>query len=113
MWTGGFPEPLTFSLRAARQLLLLPPGRYRFGFQTRSEGGASANDLSWTVVCAPDRRELLERRIAPQASWKEAFGEFTVPAGCPAQWLNLTARDGSRRSAAVLWFDEISISRPG
>lgn len=69
----------------ARQLLLLPPGTYRLA--SRVAGGSNhPESLYWLVRCDKAKGELGRVRLDLAArGWT-----FEVPAGCPAQWLELT-----------------------
>ena len=92
---GGFAEPGNGSLRVlhygredvalASQLLLLPPGRYRFS--APASGSAAAGALAWTLSCAGGK-------ILFEISPGEAVSAmFDVPAdGCTAQRLALKGR---------------------
>lgn len=89
---GGFAEPGDGSMRVlhygregvnlARQLLLLPPGRYRFS--APASGTAAAGGLAWALTCSGGK-SLFE--VEPAKAQSIAF---EVPAGdCPAQQLVL------------------------
>lgn len=70
----------------ARQLLLLRPGLYRL---TMSEAGnaSHARALTWSLRC--DRTQTPFAAIPVDVAAARPWS-FTVPAGCPAQWLELT-----------------------
>ena len=69
----------------ARQLLLLPPGRYRLS--APATGGDGVDSLLWLVRCdGPPPAELGRATIRPGGL------AFEVPANCPAQWLELVGR---------------------
>lgn len=86
----------------ARELLLLRPGIYRMTMSA-SGNAADARALTWSVRC--DRSQTpfaaVPLDVASARSWT-----FTVPAGCPAQWLELSgvSSDVARQS-------EVSIGR--
>jgi hypothetical protein len=69
----------------ARQLLLLGPGRYRISAPASGSDGAGA--LYWVVRCDQGQGEL-----ARAAAGRGGL-VFEVPASCPAQWLELNARE--------------------
>lgn len=76
----------------ARQLLLLPPGRYRLAGEVTGELG-SGSSIAWTVTCAPGKQQVLDLALGKKASDNKVAGDFVVPAqGCAAQWLELTGR---------------------
>lgn len=66
----------------ASQLLLLPPGTYRF--ETRVKGQVAPGSLVWRIRCAKGNL-LTEKALDLQT---EAM-IFTVPSACAAQWLQL------------------------
>lgn len=77
----------------AKQLLLLPTGRYRVVTQARfdpvsNENGAAP--LSWTLTCAPDGPVLNELAVTLDGTARRTVGTpFVVAAGCQAQTLSL------------------------
>lgn len=91
----------------ASQLVLLPPGSYRFvsaysGLQ-RSPGPA----LVWSINCANQADRVLGRIELPESgpAQRRAGFAFTVLSGCPAQQLRLVGQAGefpSPVSATIL-----------
>jgi len=89
---AGFAEPGNGSLRVvhygrenaalAAQLLLLPPGRYRFAAPVSGTPAPAA--LAWVVTCAGARDSLAQQDVSTRAPLA-----FEVPANCPAQVLEL------------------------
>lgn len=89
---AGFAEPGNGSMRVlhygresatlASQLLLLPPGRYRFAAAVA--GAPAPGALSWVVTCAGGRTGLAQRDLAAKVPL-----DFQVAADCPAQLLEL------------------------
>jgi hypothetical protein len=75
------------NLVLAGQLLMLEPGPYRLSMRV---GGPSppAKSLSWTLACLSPRRELASVNLASARNGQLA-ADFFVPAGCPAQQLEL------------------------
>jgi hypothetical protein len=80
----------------ARQLLLLPPGRYRLNAPSSSADGSGA--LHWLVRCDQGAGEITRAPVG------QGGLTFTVPAGCPAQWLELNGRasDFGRQSDTAI-----------
>ena len=69
----------------ASQLLLLPPGRYRFGVGV--SGSVAGGALNWRLRCLPRASRLMQLSLAGTGP---AQAGFEVPAdGCPAQQLEL------------------------
>lgn len=76
----------------ARQLLLLPSGRYTLAGEVTGELG-SGGSIAWTVTCAPEKQKVLDLALGKRAQDNIVAGQFVVPReGCPAQWLELTGR---------------------
>lgn len=73
----------------ASELLLLPPGGYRLQMQLGAE--AHPELLHWSIRCdkSPDPVSSVRIDQAARGGWS-----FQVPAGCPAQWLELSGRSG-------------------
>jgi len=85
------------------QLLVRPPGRYLLTWRERVDPGDSGR-LFWRVRCA-ETNEILARASPPVAGWRAV--SLTVEArgaGCPAQWLELAAEPGERRSPVTGWY---------
>jgi hypothetical protein len=94
----------------ARQLLLLPPGAYRMSM-TVAGGSQGAHPLTWSVRCdgaqAPVAAIPLD--VAGARPWS-----FAVPAGCPAQWLELSgvSADVERQSEVTIRNLKLMRERP-
>lgn len=95
----------------ARQLLLLPPGRYRLSGRGGVTGADSTTLPLWSVSCAEktDASEYARGPLpATQGELRPFGGEFIIPAGCRAQWLLFRARAGGATEALLT---NVSISR--
>lgn len=92
----------------AAQMLTLPGGRYRLSLQVR-EGSGDPESLSWTVTCLPGLRILL--RLPGQTSIGPIASEFEVPAGCPAQQLELVTSPNEFGRPATRTFDSLMLRR--
>lgn len=70
----------------ADQLLLLSPGSYRMSMRLLGDS-AHARALNWSVWCDKAAAPVASVRLdaAAASGWV-----FTVPPGCPAQWLKLS-----------------------
>ena len=102
-----------------RQLMLLPPGDYRFSGNVRAQDLRAERGLQWEISCAEAQNNVLGRtdlvaRTAAGASFSVAF---TVPQqDCRAQWLRLDipARVASERQIeGQVWYDNFQIARAG
>lgn len=98
----------------AEQLTSMPPGDYRFFAEARTELGDPGARLAWTVTCASGGTMAANFPASPSqptpGTWATLSAGFTVPEGCPAQWLRLVTRADDRRSPTLVWFDRITIS---
>ena len=96
-----------------RQVLLLTPGRYVLVGQTRSETPMVDTRLAWRAVCAGSGRVLTgpsSNTGEGTTDWKFFRVAFTVPhENCQAQWLQLAAVPGDRRTSIAAWFDNLGI----
>ena len=83
----------------AQQLTLLPPGAYRMTMAV--DGDLSrAGALSWSVRCDRSPKPFASLNLGAAArGWV-----FAVPAGCPAQWLELsgTSSDVSQQTEVTI-----------
>lgn len=70
----------------ARQLLLLRPGPYRVSMRVAGKTGASGS-LNWSLKCNSVETPFaaISLDVAATRPWR-----FDVPAGCDAQWLELS-----------------------
>jgi len=99
--------------RAARQLLMLPLGRYTISGRYRQED-ESAAAFEWRLNCMEGGPSLIRLRIPsadarPTGEWMAFSTSWEVPAGCTAQQLDLIPRPTDRRSPLVMWFDDLVI----
>jgi len=91
----------------ASQLLLLPPGAYRLRFQLA--GGATHPEaLSWSIRCdkAPAQLSSVAVDTASAHGWT-----FQIPAGCGAQWLELSGRSGDITQQSDATITNLSLGR--
>ena len=92
----------------AKQMVLLPPGRYRLVTQARFEPVSNDNGappLTWTLVCAADGTALNALAVPLDGGAKRTVGEtFQVLPDCDAQTLSLkvnSADFAKRLSGAI------------
>lgn len=122
----GFAEPLSgdgglsveYAGRAravlASQLLLLAPGRYDFAFEAEGRADGEDSRLVWSLACHPGDRMLVEVPIAGVEFTPKSFrASFTVPAGCPGQWLRLTGRSAEFPKDQTVTVRGLRIARAG
>lgn len=100
----------------ARQRTFLEPGDYRLEAASRIESGSPSGRIVWAVTCASEERARFTLpAVAPasrsQTSWAVQRGDFSIPAGCTNQWLELRGQPLDSRSQMAVWFDAVSISR--
>jgi hypothetical protein len=100
-----------------RQMLALPPGRYRLSGRARPENLRTDRGLAWTVLCANAASTPLGETepLRGHGEWREFSMAFEVPAqGCGGQWLTLALRARiapEQRVGGVAWYDSLRITR--
>ena len=90
----------------ARQLLVLPPGRYRLSMAVAGNpdrGGA----LNWSIRCSASQSPF--SGISLEALRKQAWS-FTVPANCGAQWLELSGVSGEIEQPSDFVMSKLKLS---
>ncbi len=101
----------------ARQLLVLPPGRYRLLGQARTERFGSTFGLTWTLRCAEGSKAISGETgpINQSPGWAPIAAEFEVRGSdCSAQWLTLEqAAHRPIATGGTIWFDDLQILRAG
>lgn len=103
---GGFADATV-----ARQLLLLPPGRYRLSSKARLLDGA-AMALEWRLSCERGAR-LLALPLSPGLAGVDEAAEFAVPEACPGQRLSLIVYGDDRRSPSMAEVGEVRLQPVG
>ena len=98
-----------------RQMLALPPGRYRLSLRARADGLRSGPGLVWEVSCVTGG-EILGRTepLRGEVPWKELHTDIEVPDGCEGQWLalRLPARiEAEQQIGGRAWFDDLKMTR--
>ena len=96
-----------------RQMLILPPGRYRLSGRADVESGTAPGSLGWSIDCATTSDVFA--RIDTPATASGAWAPFSVelnipPARCPAEWLELTTDAGDMRKDLVIWYDDLAVT---
>ncbi len=80
--------------QVATQLLMLGPGRHRLVTASLTPPNDPPNAPFWTVTCAGEGGAQIALLSQPDETNRASAIEFTVPAGCAAQWLALNVRGG-------------------
>ena len=93
----------------ASQLLLLPAGTYRLRMQVVG-APVHAEALRWSMRCDKAREPFASVAIADAASrgWT-----FKVPAGCSAQWIELSGRSGDVAQQSDVTIGGLALNRAG
>lgn len=93
----------------ATQLLLLTPGEYRLSMQLSGDA-ARARSLNWSVWCdkASEAVGSVTLDAAAQHGW-----QFSVPAGCRAQWLKLSGVSGDLPQQVDATISALKLERTG
>jgi hypothetical protein len=91
----------------ASQLLLLAPGSYRLNTKLASDG-VHSDLLSWSIRCDRSAEPLSSApaEIAVKRGWK-----FHIPAGCPAQWLELWGKSGDIPAQAEVTLTSVTLEQ--
>lgn len=96
-----------------RQLLLLSPGAYRLEGDWRAETPRPEMQIGWQIVCAGTGAVVSGVGSGLRngsAEWSRFRQSFSVPReNCQAQWLQLVAVPGDRRTTIAAWFDKLQI----
>lgn len=79
--------------QVAAQLLVLPPGAYRFTVRTATTLADPTALPLWTLTCAGEEGVQIALLDQPAARGATAAVDFAVAPGCAAQWLALTLRE--------------------
>ena len=93
----------------ASQTLLLAPGRYRISMLVE---GNPDNMVLWSLTCLPAKSGLLDLSLGESAR-SLTTQDFTVPAGCPAQMLELQGRAGEMPRDADITISKLKLTRTG
>lgn len=99
---------------AARQLLMLPTGRYSLASTSGSVPTAQNGRLWWQVTCATKGGAKLFEFDLPASpdTGKASKSEFNVPiANCPAQWLSLQVATQTDSEELNTWVDDVVVKR--
>lgn len=97
---------------AAQQLLVLPPGAYQLTARIGNVSGEEHDRPQVMMFCAGISRVLADFRWPPTpAQGRPISLDFTVPAGCPAQWLQILANSPLNTASPESWIDAIAIRR--
>lgn len=96
-----------------RQFLFLPPGSYEMVGRVRAETPRDDVPLQWQLSCADSGASLrisTSRFELKSTNWETFSASFTIPAqNCMAQWLQLAAVPGDRRTMIAAWLDDLEI----
>ena len=94
---------------AARQLLMLPAGRYSL---SSTSGSVPPARLSWRVTCATKTGAQLHDMALPTSTnaGKVSKSEFSVPsANCAAQWLSMQVTPQTGGEEMNAWIDDVTV----
>jgi len=98
-----------------RQMLALPPGRYRLDLRAKGERLRTERGLAWQVSCVKGGRSLGQTPpLTGHRPWHSVKLEFEVPAECEGQWLvlRIPARiEAEQLIGGQAWFDDLRITR--
>ena len=87
---------------------MLRPGRYRLAFRAEGDAQGGSSRMVWSVSCGDTA--LAQVPVTGVVSAPHAFAaSFTVPAGCPAQWLKLRGVSGDMQTGQTARFSALSV----
>ena len=115
-WTGGNVLTVTGTEAAdvARQLMLLPPGRYRLDALSANVRQERETRPVMTISCSTNRTVLASLLFSPAGTTPAAMETgFTVPANCSAQWLTIRNTPSFDPVDNDPWIDRITVRRAG
>lgn len=96
----------------ADQTLALSPGRHTLRLIARSPNGITSGRIFWRLTCLPGRNQIGLLDLSRAGADDRRFSmDFTVPAGCPGQWLSLVAEPGDVASVVNLEIARMEIGR--
>jgi hypothetical protein len=95
-----------------RQLLLLPPGRYRLAVEGEGDATGQGSRMFWRLVCAAGDAVLAELPVEGLSGAPKRFAaNATVPANCPAQWLRLDGEAAEFPTRQTAAFRQLRLER--
>lgn len=100
----------------ARQMLLLPPGRYRLTMRIGDIQGDELTRPSLTLRCAGASPQILSASRLPvtPTAGRSIEQDFTVPAaGCAAQWIAFGINSGLEEQRGRPWLDSLAVRHLG
>ena len=90
----------------ASQTLVLRPGDYRLSMNVA--GDREARGLSWRITCLPGGRTLFELPLRREADGR-IQGQFTIPASCAGQLLQLRGAGGQPGGQVSVTIDDLRL----
>lgn len=98
----------------ARQLLLLPPGSYNFEVQAEGDANGEGSRLLWRVMCLRSQSPLFTLPLQEITyTPKRLSGQFRVPPGCDAQWLQLVGVPAEFPTLQSARFTDLKVQAAG
>jgi hypothetical protein len=98
----------------ASQLLLLSPGSYNFEIQAEGDANGQGSRLVWRIMCRQSQSAIFTLPLQEVTyTPKRLSGQFRVPAGCDAQWLQLVGVPAEFPTLQAARFTELNIQEGG
>ncbi|WP_414901940.1 tetratricopeptide repeat protein [Sphingomonas flavalba] len=93
-----------------RQLVALAPGDHTLSVEGFAEEGGANWALSWVVSCE-NTKALVAAMPWPISTgdWAVHKARFTVPTGCPFQWITLIADSERNAGRLIGWVDTVAV----
>jgi hypothetical protein len=98
---------------AARQLLMLPPGRYALTSTAGSVPSHKLAQLAWQMTCATKTDAKFHEMTLQQSASAglTSKSEFSVPSlDCQAQWLSLRVTTQTDSDEFIAWLDNVTVT---
>lgn len=99
------------SAKALRKLLFLAPGRYQLNFAIETLRTAPEATATWTISCVGGQNNPTQTHAIDLSRSKRDGFAFSIPAGCRAAMLDMSAFAGSDQSGGEFLLNQISLRR--
>jgi hypothetical protein len=98
----------------ASQILLLRPGSYKLMLQADGSASGEGARLTWSIACGQAPAHLVDLPLLKISSAPRTLRtQFTVAAGCSAQWLRLSGTPAEFPTEQDVVIREIRIEKAG
>ena len=100
--------------RLVEQMLVLPPGRYRFSSKVEGSVPPESGRLAWQLSCHKSGSTPLDLSLTSGGDTQRVVSsEFTIPSGCASQWLALVGAPAEFSKEVNLTIPEVTLEKVG